>query len=123
MLTGVSLEVKSSSDGLYQALNLNPGTYSVKVVVTGFQTLLRENLILQGGQQLRVDAQLTVGSVSQTIEVTEASSQLNTENSTTTLGPITSHNTVTLPNLSGVPTWPDPYNQLLVGSADVPLLQ
>lgn len=117
--TGVTLELKTNAQGIYQALNLNPSTYKATVTVQGFKTFVRENVILQGGQQVRADAQLQVGAVGQEITVTAPTPQINTETATTTIPVITHENIVTLPNVSGVPAWPDPYNQLLIGYADV----
>jgi len=116
--TGVAIPLKTNNEGLYAALNLNPGTYRVEVTANGFKSFVRENMQLAGGQQARVDAKLEVGSVTEKIEVTAASPQINTENATTTAAPITFYQTVTLPNLAGT-MFVDPYNQLLTGYADL----
>lgn len=119
--TNVEIEVKTNDSGLYQALNLKTGTYRVRVSVPGFQTFLRENIVLQAGQQARVDVRLQVGEVSQTVEVKTDAPLINTETATTQLTGIFQHkNTVTLPNWGGPGNvFPDIYYQLLFGQADI----
>ena len=117
--TGVTLDLKTNSLGTYEAQNLNPSTYQVKVTAPGFKTFVRENVILAGGQEVRADARLEVGTTGQQVTVTASTLQINTETATTTIPVITHDAMVTLPNVSGVPTWPDPYNGLLVGYADL----
>ena len=48
---------------------MNVGTYDLKVTATGFETYVQQGLQLNVSQTLRADAQLTVGSVSQTVTV------------------------------------------------------
>ena len=119
--TNVDIEVTSSESGLYQALNLKTGTYRVKITAPGFQTFVRENIILQAGQQARIDASLQVGEMTQTVEVRSEAPLINTETATTQLTGIFQHrNTVTLPNWGGPSNvFPDIYYQLLFGHADV----
>src|SRR5262245_30328860 len=83
--TGVEIQLNTNDQGLYQALNLAPGDYKVTVVSSGFQTFLRENIAVQPAQQVRVNAQLQVGDVTQVLEVASEASLINTENSTTTV--------------------------------------
>ena len=117
--TGVTLDLKANAEGTYQAQNLNPSKYRVTVEAAGFKTFVRENVILQGGQEVRADAQLEVGTAAQRVTVTASTLQINTETATTTIPVITHEAVVTLPNVTGVPTWPDPYNGLLIGYADL----
>jgi hypothetical protein len=118
---GVTLKVVTNHEGSYEILNLTPGRYSVKVEAPGFQTFVREAVDLAGGQQMRINAQLPVGAVSQEVLVVAGSSpQINTETATTAIAPITHHATVTLPNTGTAFTqFPDIYNQLLYGYANV----
>ena len=117
--TGVTLDLKTNTQGTYEAQNLNPSTYQVTVTAQGFKTFVRENVILAGGQEVRADASLEVGTTGQQVTVTASTLQINTETATTTIPIITHDAIVTLPNVSGVPTWPDPYNGLLIGYADL----
>jgi hypothetical protein len=117
--TNVQLPLKTNSLGYYQALKLTPGNYQVTATATGFGSFIRKGLVLGGGQQVRVDVPLQVGTAAQTVEVTGATPEINTESATTSLGEITTHQTWTLPNTNGPAIWPDPYNQLLTGYADI----
>lgn len=121
--TGVVVARKTNDQGLYQALNLLPGTYRVSLTASGFQTTVRDKVVLGGGQQVRVDATLQVGAVTQTVEVRAESPLINTETATTTLGAITHRQTVTLPNKgSGTgdgAVFYDAYTQLSYAYADI----
>jgi hypothetical protein len=69
--TNISHTVQSDSFGNYEATHLNPGSYSLSVEAPGFQRALRRDVDLQTGQVLRLDFQMTVGSVTDTISITE----------------------------------------------------
>ena len=118
---GVTVKVTTDHQGAYRALNLSPGHYSVKAVATGFETFVRESIDLAGGQEIRVDVKLEVGAVTTQVVISaEASPQINTETATTAIAPITHEATVTLPNTGTAFTqFPDIYNQLLYGYANV----
>jgi hypothetical protein len=117
--TGVQLPIKTNSMGYYQALKLTPGNYKVTAMAPTFASFVRSNITLSGGQQVRVDVPLQVGAPTEVVQVTGATPEINTESATTILGPITTHQTWTLPNTNGPQPWPDPYNQLLNGYADI----
>ena len=76
--TGVARTLTADQAGAYNAPNLNPGTYSVRAGAMGFQTFVRQNITVGVGQDTRVDAELMPGEVTQTIQVTESSMQLDT---------------------------------------------
>ena len=76
--TGVARTLTTDQAGEYIAPNLNPGTYSVRATSMGFQTFERQNITVGLGQDSRVDAQLTPGQVTQTVEVTAAAPLLDT---------------------------------------------
>src|SRR5271154_2261224 len=84
--TGVKLTVKSSTEGNYVLTPLRIGRYSVSAQATGFQTEIRENIVLDVQQNLRLDFQLHVGSVTQTAEVSSQATLLDTE--TASLGDV-----------------------------------
>jgi hypothetical protein len=67
--TGIAFTTKTDASGQYRALNLVPGVYSVHVDAEGFQSVDLEHLQLDARQQLRADAKLTPGSVSQQVTV------------------------------------------------------
>jgi hypothetical protein len=70
----------TSEAGTYDLLRLPVGTYTVKVTATGFQTALQPAFTLVLNQTARVDMQLKVGNVSETVEVTGAAPILQTQN-------------------------------------------
>ena len=84
--TGIRVAAKSASDGNYVITPLKIGRYSVSAEAGGFQTETHENIVLNVSQNLRLDFQLHVGSVSQTAEVTSTAPLLETE--TATLGDV-----------------------------------
>jgi hypothetical protein len=76
--TGVARTLTADQSGEYVAPNLALGTYSVRATAMGFQTFERQNITVGVGQDSRIDAQLTPGQVTQTVEVTAAAADLDT---------------------------------------------
>jgi len=68
---GVSQTLKTDSDGAYIAINLLPGTYTVRAEVKGFKVFERKNILLEVGKDVRVDAVLQPGAATETITITE----------------------------------------------------
>jgi hypothetical protein len=68
--------------GLYSFPSLPPGEYSLRVEKQGFKSSTRTSIQLQVQQSLRLDVELTVGQVSETVEVSGAAALLTTENAT-----------------------------------------
>jgi len=62
--------VTTDASGNYAAVDLKAGHYSVEVSVTGFKTERVDGVELGARVTLRVDAKLSVGEVSQQVEVT-----------------------------------------------------
>jgi hypothetical protein len=81
VLVGQSAEHKSltNESGNFTEPNLPSGTYSVTVVAKGFKKETRENIALQTNTTMRVDVTLVAGSTSETIEVTTAPPELQTD--------------------------------------------
>ena len=86
MDTGIGVAAKSNSNGNYVITPLKIGRYSVSVEAAGFQKETRKNIVLDVQQNLRLDFQLRVGSVSQTTEVIGQAPLLETE--TASLGDV-----------------------------------
>ena len=80
--TGQSRQAVSSSDGYFSFTDLQAGRYSLKVSAQGFKELVQEDLVLNVGQQMTVRPTLTVGSVSEVVEVTGAPPPVTTTTST-----------------------------------------
>jgi hypothetical protein len=71
--------VQTNGTGGYSIETLSPGIYKVSIVKDGFQSSTNTNVEILANIVQRVDAQLQVGSVSQTVAVTTASVQLQTD--------------------------------------------
>jgi hypothetical protein len=83
---------KTDDNGLYAILNLMPGSYSLIVEIAGFKRFTQEGIQLATGEKLRVDASLTVGSISESIMVTSDAPLLRTEDGS--LGQVISNRTI-----------------------------
>jgi hypothetical protein len=70
---------QTNTAGVFDVPSLPPGTYNVKIEMTGFTTQVRNNLELQVAQVARVDVGLQVGNVSEVVEVSANAAQLETE--------------------------------------------
>jgi hypothetical protein len=79
--TGQSRHVSSGGAGEFTIPDLAPGQYEVVVIKVGFQQMRQTNIVLQVDQTARLDLQMIVGAVSQTVEVSASLPVLNTENS------------------------------------------
>jgi hypothetical protein len=80
--TGVTRNATTNTAGNYTFPALLPGIYNVKSEMQGFQAEIRNGVELQVQQVARIDFQLKVGSMAETIEVTGGAPLLNTENAT-----------------------------------------
>ena len=80
--TNTSEPLTADAAGDYRAANLTPGRYTVEVDKAGFQRHITKGLVLQVAQEARLDVQLSVGGIEQTIEVTGATPLLQTEGAT-----------------------------------------
>jgi carboxypeptidase family protein len=60
----------SDGTGQYRIENLRPGMYTVKFVLTGFSTVVREGVEVSGSATVSINADMRVGSLEETITVT-----------------------------------------------------
>ena len=60
----------TDSAGKYRIENLRPGTYAISFTLKGWRTYQREGIELSGSSTVVVDAELTVGTLAETITVT-----------------------------------------------------
>ncbi|HYW48621.1 MAG TPA: carboxypeptidase-like regulatory domain-containing protein [Bryobacteraceae bacterium] len=82
--TNVSTSLITNASGFYEAPLLLAGPYQVTVESRGFKKMVRSNLTLLMSDQLKIDIQLEVGAVNESITITAESPILDT--STVTLG-------------------------------------
>src|SRR6266478_4907431 len=76
---GTVRTVQTNDAGSYNITRVPVGTYDVKVAAPGFQTAVHPPLTLVLNQTARIDVQMKMGQVSQTVEVTSAAPVLKTE--------------------------------------------
>src|SRR5687767_11984165 len=93
VLPGVTVEAASpeliekvrsavtDDQGRYRITGLRPGVYSVTFTLTGFRVVRRDGLDLTTGFIATVDAELSVGSVEETITVSGEAPLVDTRNS------------------------------------------
>src|SRR5438876_3020615 len=67
--TGGVRVVTSTEDGVYSAAALAPGEYRVDLELPGFRPLRREGIRVATGQTVRLDFDLTIGSIDERIVV------------------------------------------------------
>src|SRR2546425_5930662 len=76
---GVERQVTTNESGYYVVTNVPPGLYTMVAVAAGFQKYETRDNKLDPSADLVIDATLTVGSTSQTVEVSASTVQLQTE--------------------------------------------
>ena len=79
--TGQKRTAVTNDVGAYRFASLNHGTYTLEIKAQGFQTFTRTGIVLNVAQTLGEDAQLIVGSASQTVTVQANALQVQTETS------------------------------------------
>ncbi len=77
--TNESRAVVTDTKGDFQATNLQPGMYTLKVSLESFRTLERKNIVLSAGERLAVaNLVLEVGSIGETVTVAAQGTHVNT---------------------------------------------
>jgi len=76
---GITYTATSNESGIYRISQLPVGNYDLKFEKQGFQTTLRPAFTLVLNQIARIDVEMKVGQINQTIEVTGAAPVLKTE--------------------------------------------
>jgi hypothetical protein len=79
---GLARTLTTDQAGEYNAPNLIPGTYTVRVESKGFQTVNRENVLLEVGKEVRVDLTPRPGEQTQSVTITEAVPLVDTASAT-----------------------------------------
>src|SRR5262245_12191428 len=76
----------TDGNGEYRLANLAPGTYTLKVELTGFSTVNREGILLRAAANFQVDdLTLKVGGLEESITVSGKSPMVEVSNPTTTM--------------------------------------
>jgi len=79
--TSATRTATSSASGNYEFINLDAGTYQVSIAASGFKDAVFDHLVLQARDTQRIDASLTIGAASQTVEVQAAGDVITTDQS------------------------------------------
>jgi hypothetical protein len=82
MGTNLTHETATDSQGNYRLPSLPPGRYKVQAEMQGFKTSVISGIVLQVAQQARVDVELQLGEVTQTIDVVGTAPVIDTESPT-----------------------------------------
>ncbi|CAA9414107.1 MAG: Oar protein [uncultured Pyrinomonadaceae bacterium] len=77
--TNQSMTVMSDDDGFYTVTNLKPGLYRATIEAKGFSRFVRERLLLRTGERVRVDVELQIGTLSETVSVSADAPLLRSE--------------------------------------------
>jgi hypothetical protein len=77
--TGFTRQAVTNTAGNFDFPGLQPGIYNIKAEAPGFGAETRTNVELQVQQVERIDFQLKVGTVSESVEVSAGAPLLNTE--------------------------------------------
>ena len=81
--TGVVKTTTADPTGVYQFVNLQPGSYTVKVSVSGFKTYERRDVPVTLNNVTRADAALEVGSIEQSVTISGEALPLQTDRAET----------------------------------------
>jgi len=79
MERGTTYQAKTSDDGIFNFPHVPIGTYSVKVEAPGFETTVQSNITLVLNQTARLSFKMNVGAVTNTVQVTSAIPQLQSD--------------------------------------------
>jgi hypothetical protein len=72
--------VFTGADGAYALPNLPVGPYQLKVVLQGFNTYIRDGIVLQVGSNPEINVTLSVGAISEQVTVVANSTLVETKN-------------------------------------------
>ncbi len=76
---GTTWPTVTNSDGAYDLPRLPVGTYNLTIEAQGFDTVQQSNILLVLNQTARLDFTLKIGTVSETVNVSEAAPVLKTD--------------------------------------------
>lgn len=94
--TGVTYKATSDSNGIYRFVALLPGAYKITFTGLGFAKTVHENVPVSVNTVQRVDAQLTVAKINESVTVTAETPLLQTDKSDV-------HTDITATQISSLP--------------------
>ena len=77
--TNLAREATTTADGTYRFVNVQPGTYKVRVSLTGFKEYVKDAVPVASTTVTRIDVALEVGALTETITVQSEVSLLQTD--------------------------------------------
>ena len=105
--TNQTRELVTNSAGAYVYNDAPAGTYQVSISKEGFQAFTTRNIVVQNNTATRVDATLSVGTATQTVEVTAQAAALQTDRADV-------HTETTAAALESIPVSNRSYQSLMV---------
>ena len=100
--TGIAAAARSNASGNFTLPYLLPGAYTLQAEAQGFKKFVREGLEVRVNDTVEVNIELTVGSISEMVEVKEETPLLSTAESS--LGQVVDQRRVQeLPSFGGSP--------------------
>lgn len=70
----------SNASGEFNVPNLLPGTYRIEITAPGFKRYIQQNVVVAAATTVRTDIQLSLGQVSEQVEVSASAAVIQTEN-------------------------------------------
>src|SRR6267142_960635 len=80
--TNVRAETTTNGSGEYYLRNLAPAVYRIEIEKPGFKRLVKPDLVLHVQDALKIDFEMTLGDVSETVTVEAGAPLVNTESAT-----------------------------------------
>ena len=80
--TNIRYEGVTNGSGEYHLANLPPNSYRLEIQKSGFKKIVKPELILHVQDALRIDLQMTLGDVSETVMVESGAPLVNSESAT-----------------------------------------
>ena len=76
--TNLTRTIVTGQDGRFSALQLPPGRYTVTFTLSGFSTLVQENVVVTVGQTVPLNPRMRVSGISETVTVTTEAPAVDT---------------------------------------------
>ena len=89
---GTSWPTRTNEEGIYAFPRVPVGSYELRIEASGFKSFVKPDITLEINQRARVDAQLEVGAVTESVQVTGEAALLQTD--TTQVGSVINSNTI-----------------------------